>query len=62
MIYNVLIGEVFTSNYIVEAENEEEAIKILINGGGEFEDGTFQYSCQLDPETWIITERKQNDT
>jgi len=56
----VWVKEVHKQGYVVEADTPEEATKIVADGGGELEEGTFCYSHTLDPETWQVTDMHEN--
>jgi hypothetical protein len=50
----VLVREVHVQQINVEADNLDEAIKIVEDGGGAMVDGTLEYSHTLDPEFWTV--------
>jgi hypothetical protein len=46
--YEVLVPELHYQTVTVEAENEREAIKSIIDGGGDVVEGKLEYSCVMD--------------
>jgi hypothetical protein len=54
--YIVSVKEVFEQDYIVEAENVEEALDKVEDGDGELLEDTFEYDKTLEKEHWKIEE------
>ena len=52
--YEVRVKEVHIQPYFVEAESEQEAIKVVEDGGGEIDESGFEYSCMLDSDEWNV--------
>ncbi len=52
----VSVREVHVQPYEVEAQDKEAAIKVVRDGGGDIDDGAFEYSHTLDPEFWTVEE------
>lgn len=50
----VSVKEVHTQGYRVEAENEEEAKKLVFDLQGDLLEDRFEYSHTLAPETWAV--------
>lgn len=46
--YEVLVPELHYQTVTVEAENEREAIKSIIDGNGDVVEGKLEYSCVMD--------------
>lgn len=55
----VSVREVHVQPYEVEAQDKEAAIKVVRDGGGEIDDGAFEYSHTLHPEFWTVEEVPQ---
>ncbi len=51
----VTIREVYIQPYKVKAKNEDEAIDIVRNGGGELWEDMFEYSHTLDSDSWTVS-------
>lgn len=54
--FKVVVREVHTQEYTVEAENKEAAIKVVLDGGGKIDESAFEYSHTLPPNTWTAEE------
>lgn len=52
----VNVREVYIQPYKVEAETNEEAIRIVADGGGDLMEDCLEYSHTLDPDTWTVEE------
>jgi len=52
----VEVSEVHTQTVTIQAENEEEAIALIKEGGGTYVDNSLKYSHTLDPDAWVLTE------
>jgi hypothetical protein len=50
------IREVHVSTRAVEAESEEEALALIVNGVEDGEEVICEYSRTLDPDTWTVEE------
>jgi hypothetical protein len=50
----VFVREVHTQGYGAEAENEEEAKKLVFDLKGDLLEDRFEYSHTLNPETWTV--------
>lgn len=55
MKYSVWVAEVWYQRVDIEAENREEAIKLVQQGDGDYEDDDFDYSHTVD-DGWRIEE------
>jgi hypothetical protein len=53
--YIVAVKEVHSQFISVEAENEEDAVRVVLKGEGDYDDGT-EFVETLPKETWIISE------
>ena len=54
----VSVKEVHTQGYRVEAENKEQAKKLVDDLQGDLIEDRFEYSHTLDLETWTVEEEK----
>jgi len=61
MKYIVTMKEVWDQMAIVEANSEEEAIKLIEAGEGQLLDDGFEYSRTFDSEYWNVEEVEDGD-
>lgn len=54
--YRVQIAEVHYQGYIVDAENEKDAIDMIANGEGDMDEGDMSYHTSLPIDKWLIVE------
>lgn len=52
--YIVYVREVWVQAYAIEADSLEEASQGVEDGLGDVLNGDYEYSHQLDPETWTV--------
>ena len=57
--YKVITKEVWIQPIIVEANNKEEALEIVADGGGEMLSNEFEYSHTQDTDTWEVQENQE---
>ena len=57
--YSVLVREVWIQVYHVETDSPEEAMKKVIAGDADPEEGCIEYSHQLPSGTWTVEEDRR---
>ena len=60
--FEVIVREVHTQSYLIQAENEEQAADLIEEGGGEIIESSFAYSHMLDKDTWEVMETDEKMT
>ena len=58
--FRVIRREVHVQGLLVTADDPEQAIGIVREGGGVLDEAHFEYSHTLDPDTWTV-EVEPND-
>lgn len=58
--YRVTVREVHTVDHLIEASSPEEAIHLVALDQGTVDEGSYDFSHQLDCDHWTVVEAAQD--
>jgi len=58
-LFRVEVQEVHTQDYLVRANDEEDAINKVYDGKGQIDESHFEYSHTLDSNLWSAHEEEE---